>query len=264
MDKHFVIIGWFVVLSLWTSATFAAPAPIITSTQARNSVQDHSFGIGFTSSVVQRPFIGVDDQNASLPYLSYKYGRFYIEGLDAGYNLIANKTMTLDLLGTPRFYEVQASFAKNGELDGIDKTRPSYFAGLSTQFQSSSAIYTVQLLRDLLESDGNELVLQISKPFQLGKSFTFTTSAGAVYQDKNLVDYFYSVQTNETRPGRPQYDGKGTLNYNVTLNTSWYASKHIEILAQFKYELLGSGITDSPIIDEDTLYHLTFGAVYRF
>lgn len=37
----------------------------------------------------------------------------------------------IDLLATPRFYEVKAAFADDGELNGIDETKPTYLAGLS-------------------------------------------------------------------------------------------------------------------------------------
>jgi len=253
-----------IILLVWQINAYAAPAPIITSTQARDSRSDNTYGIGLTNSIAQRPFVGVDDQNTSLLYLSYKYKQFYIEGLDVGFNLYNDKTFYIDLLGTPRFYEVEPSFADNGELDGIDKTNPSYFAGLSFQITTKVATYTVQLLHDLLESDGNEAVIQVSKLIQLTKNFTLIPSVGLTYQDSKLVDYYYGVQPHEVSAERVQYSGQSSLNYNATINASWYVTKHIELLGQFKYDVLGDGITDSTIVDEDSLLSYTLGAVYRF
>lgn len=124
--------------------------------------------------------------------------------------------------------------------------------------------YTFQLLHDLIESNGNEIVVQASKSFQPGKTVTLTPSIGFTYQDEKLVDYYYGVQSNEVQPGRPKYQGKGAMNYNVTLNANLKVTKHIELLGQLKYEVLGSGITDSPIINEKNIYFFTVGAVYRF
>ena len=84
------------------------------------------------------------------------------------------------------------------------------------------------------------------------------------YQDDKLVDHYYGVQTNEVIAGRPLYVGQGSLNYNVTLNANWNVTKNIELLGQVKYEVLGDGITDSPIVDEDATYNFTVGVVYRF
>ena len=242
----------------------SAPAPIITSTQNLSDTQDHDFGIGLTSSIAKRPFVGVDDQFAALPYFSYRHNGFYIEGLDVGFNLVNNTDYSLDVLATPRFYEVKPSFADNGELDGIDSTKESYFAGLSMQRKTEEVIYTFQLLHDLLESDGNELVVQAAKQFQIVDSFSLTPSLGFTYQDDKLVDHYYGVQAKESGAGRPQYEGEDSTNYNVTLNANWLYSRNIELLGQVKYEVIGDGITDSPIVDEDAIYNFTVGAIYRF
>lgn len=244
-------------------SAFAAPTPIITSTQDKTR-EDSRFGIGFTNSNTRRPFVGVGTQDASLLYLSYQYKRFYIEGLDTGFNLYKNNDVMIDVLGTPRFYEVKPSFAKNGELTGIDRTKPSYFGGLSAQYKADDLIYTFQVLHDLVESDGNEYVFQLSKAFEINDAFTLTPSAGLVHQDAALVDYYYGVQAHEVAIGRPQYNGQSSLNYNVTLNASWDMTKNIELLGQVKYEKLGSGITDSSIVDEDTLTFFTVGLVFRY
>jgi len=72
------------------------------------------------------------------------------------------------------------------------------------------------------------------------------------------------VQAKESGAGRPQYEGEDSTNYNVTLNANWLYSRNIELLGQVKYEVIGDGITDSPIVDEDAIYNFTVGAIYRF
>lgn len=262
LSSFIVII--LLTLTYYTTPAYAAPAPIITSTLDKTDKEDHAFAIGFTASIAQRPFVGVDDQTTSLLYLSYKYKDFYIEGLDVGYTVFNTKTYNIDLIATPRFYEVEPAFAKNGELNGIDKTKPGYFAGISTQLTSQFAIYTFQILNDVQESKGNEIVLQASKSFNLNKKVTLTPSFGLTYQDANLVDHYYGVQTNEVAAGRPVYAGQSSVNYNATLNISWNLSKHIQVLGQLKYEVLGDGITNSPIVDETSVSFFTLGAIYRF
>lgn len=267
MKKYNVYLRFIlgIIISLNTTLNvFAAPAPIITSTQELSDKKENNFGIGFTSSIAERPFVGIDNQPASLLYISYKKDSFYIEGLDIGYSLHKNKTSSLNVLATPRFYEVKESFASNGELNAIDETKPSYFGGLSSQIKINIFTYTFQILHDLIESNGNEFVAQASKSFNINKDLIVTPSVGFVYQDDKLVDHYYGVQTNEIIAGRPLYAGKGSLNYNATLNASWSATKHIDLLGQVKYEKLGSGITNSPIVNKDSVLFFTLGAVYRF
>ncbi len=244
--------------------TQAAPVPIETSTLDIQSKSEYSLGIGFTSSVAERPFVGVDNQKASLPYIAYHYKDFYIEGLNIGFKLINNKDYNLELLATPRFYEIDAESAPNGSLAGIDKTRPTYFAGISTRFHYDIAVLTVQLLTDIKESDGSELVINLSKAFNLTPNLTLSPLIGLTAQDSKLVDHFYGVQANESRPGRPVYNGQSSLNYHAAITASWKITRQIQLLGQVKHEKLGTGISDSPIISDDSIETVAFGAVYYF
>ncbi len=252
----------FLILFVSTSVN-AAPAPIITSTMDADMI-NKSPGIGYTISTAQRPFVGVDDQKTSLPYFSYRYKDFYIESLDIGYNITRQKGFSLDVLATPRFYERKDSFADNNELEGISETSETYLAGISSQFHMDYGVLTLQLLYDVIESNGIEAVAVASKTFDVTKTFKFTPSIGLSYQDAKLIDHFYGVQSNEARIGRSAYDGEPSLNYNVTFNASWEVHEHVELLGQFKYEWLGDGITDSSIVDQDSLYFLTAGIVFRY
>ena len=242
----------------------AAPVAIETSTLDKDAGNTTNYGIGFTSSFAQRPFVGVDVQDASLPYFSLRYKDFYVEGLNIGYRIWTNDKFLVDVLATPRFYEVKSSFADNNQLDGIEETKRTYFAGVSTQYAAKHLTFTLQVLTDVIESDGSEFVVTGSKAVKLGKSFTLTPTAGITYQDSKLVDHFYGVQDNEVATGRPAYGGEDSTNFHVSLTGVWDTTKHIQLLGQLKYEKLGGGIGDSPIIDDTDIVTLALGLVYRF
>lgn len=250
--------------ALLSSTVFASPAPIIVSTINADS-GDKSPKIGFTLSTAKRPFVGIDDQNTILPYFSYRNKDFYIESLDLGYNLVRKDGVSLDVIATPRFYERREGFADNDELDGTNRTRETYFAGLSSQIHLNDyGALTLQVLYDVIESNGIESVAQLSKTFAVSETFKFIPSIGINHQNSVLVDYFYGVNSDEVLPNRTAYNGASSINYNVTLNASWEIAKNIELLAQFKYEIIGEGITESSIVDEDELYFFTTGLVFRY
>jgi len=242
----------------------AAPVPVETSALDRSLRADTNIGLGFTTSVAQRPFIGVDNQSTSLPYVVFGYKNFYIEGLNVGYKLLDKQDMSVEFLATPRFYEVKSTFADNGELNGIGETRPTYLFGVSAQYRLKPATLTLQALADIPESEGNEIIATASKAFKLGPAFTIVPAVGVTYQDADLVDHFYGVQANEVAANRNEYSGNGSTNYHLSLTTIWDAGKHIQLLGQVKYEALGSGITDSPIVDEDSIVTAVVGAVFLF
>lgn len=245
-------------------ALLAAPVPVDTSALDRSQRSDTQFGIGYTRSVAERPFVGVNSQTTSLPYIVLNYKDVYIEGLNIGYKLWEGQDVSVDALATPRFYEVKTSFASGGELDGIDKTNPTYLAGISTQFRSKPATFTLQLLGDLLESDGYEFVASVSKAYKFSDTITVAPAIGITYQDSKFVDHFYGVQANEVNVNRPEYGGNASTNYYISVTTLWNANKHFQLLAQVKYELLGSGTTDSPIVNEDSIATAVIGGVYLF
>lgn len=251
-------------LPLFSNGPLAAPVPVQTSTLDKALQTESKYGIGFTSSITQRPFVGVAPQDTTLIYLKFRYKDFYVEGLDVGYTLFNTDDVTVDLLATPRFYEVEPAFAEGGELDGIDTTRRTYFAGISTQYRTKPATLTFQVLTDLFESDGIEIVATASKAFRPGAKFILAPTVGITYQDSELVDHFYGVQPNEVTIGRPAYGGHSSTNFNVLLTGVWDVHKHVRLLSQIKYEVLGSGITNSPIVDEDSISSILVGFVYLF
>lgn len=242
----------------------AAPVPVDTSALDRSQRSDTQLGIGYTLSTAERPFVGVNSQTTSLPYIVLSYKDVYIEGLNIGYKLWEKQQVSVDVLATPRFYEVKESFASGGELNGIDKTNPTYLAGISAQYRSKPVTFTLQLLGDFLESDGYEFVASASKAYKVNDAITLAPALGVTYQDADFVDHFYGVQANEVNVNRPEYGGNASSNYHLSVTTFWNASTHIQLLAQIKYESLGSGTTNSPIVDEDSIVTAVIGAVYLF
>ena len=254
---------FFILILLIPVCAITAPVAIETSRIDRSN-QDGRFGLGGTVSVAQRPFLGIDDQQTSLPYLSFAYKDFYIEGVNIGYTLSKQTDYKFDLLVTPRFYESKPAFASGSELQGINVTKPTILGGVSAQYNIDPVTITLQFYRDLLESNGLEAVTSISKGFALSKTFTLTPTLGFTWQNSELIDHFYGVQSNEVLAERPLYKGGASINYNTSLTSSWNVSRNIELLAFVKYEILGDGITNSPIVDEDSILLSAFGAVYRF
>ena len=253
-----------IILLVTASMAHAAPVPVDTSALDRSITGDNRFGLGATTSIAERPFVGVDNQTTSLPYIKYRYKDFYIEGTNLGFTLSKSEFTSFELLATPRFYEVKASFADNGELNGIDETKPTYLAGVSAQYHFNSVTLTMQLLADVAESDGYEFILGASQTYKPHADVTIAPGIGITYQDSELVDHFYGVQANEVATGRPLYKADSSANPYLSVTAIWQASKHIQLLGQLKYEQLDSGITDSPIVDEDSIVTSVIGAVYLF
>lgn len=255
-----------VISVLFVTSSLAMAAPTAINTPLSRAPLDNTshFGIGATTSITERPFVGVDAQNEGLPYFSLRYKRFSVEGLDAGLDLFKTDHSVVGLLVTPRFYEVTAGFADNGELNGIDTTHRTAFAGVSYDYQHGMFQLSANALKDIgNESEGLEASLTASYGINWG-DVTVAPSLGLIWQDGRLVEHFYGVDDDETAPGRPAYGEHSSLNYQAALTAIWTPGKHWHFLAIVKEDYLGEGIADSPIIDERSLTSVAIGGIFYF
>jgi len=259
--------GWGLaaILGLWSGLAAAAPVTVDGAAVRELAGDAVGLGVGATTSLNQRPFVGVDAQQESLPYFSWEKGYFAIEGLDISLDAWRGEGQSFGLLATPRFYEVKDSFAKDGELDGIEATSDTWFAGLNYRLALPADLHLVaSALYDVGgESDGVEAALSVNRPVRLG-SVSLVPALGLVWQDSQLVTHFYGVDADEVAPGRPLYEDEASLNLQASLTAQWRPGRHWRLLGAVKAERLGDGIADSPIIDDRQLLSGLVGVVYQF
>lgn len=266
MYRFTLFLGVAAVLSLAcvSGTVMAAPATVDSSAVREVVDEELRFGVGATTSINQRPFIGVGSQQESLPYFSFRFGRIAMEGLDLTVDLITPERQTLALIVTPRFYEMKSSFADGGELMGIEETSDTWFAGLNYRVQIGDYHLITSALKDVGgESAGTEIMVALNRPYRFGH-FALVPSAGLVWQDKKLVEHFFGVDADEVAIGRPAYGDHSSLNYQISATALWQVHRQWQVLAALKAEQLGGGIADSPIIEDDQVNSALLGVVYRF
>lgn len=268
--NFFHIGGLLAVLCLYPlSSALAAPVTIdgaaVREINEEPGKGQSRLGVGVTSSLNERPFVGVDRQQESLPYFSWSGGGFAVEGLDFTFDVWrSEEQQVFGLVVTPRFYEVKASFADGNELDGIESTSETWFAGLNHRVRwghysvLSSALYDVGG-----ESDGTELIVSMNRLFHNG-NVSLIPAVAVVWQDARLVEHFYGVEGAEVRPGRAAYGDRDSINVQGSFTVQWQPSSHWRLLGAAKLERLGDGINDSPIVDDRALVSGLLGLVYQF
>lgn len=87
---------------------------------------------------------------------------------------------------------------------------------------------------------------------------------GLQWKDKSLVDYYYGIDGDDNVDESLHYQGRSTitpffgitLNYNI--NDDWVFK------ASVKQQFLGSGITDSPLIEKGDVTYFFIGGIYVF
>lgn len=246
---------------LFTQAAVAAPVSINTS-QIDNGEASSTFSIGVTPSTTSRPYEGVGDQSAALPYLSARVGNFYIEGLDIGYNLSSKDKFSWGFVAVPRFLGYQEKYSPR--LAGLDDTHYSYHGGLSLNLNSGFGNLNVQALTDLLnESGGTEVIGTLSHSYEVG-TVTLTPAVSINWQDSDLIDHYYGVNASQATINRSAFDGDSTLNTAIALTADYDFNHHFRIIGQIRADQYGSEIEDSPLVDSDSTTSTTLGLLYSF
>lgn len=249
------------IVGIVSQAAIAAPVSINMS-QIDGDKADDTFSIGVTRSTTSRPYEGIGDQSATLPYFSARSGDFYIEGLDIGYKLSSKNKLRWDLVAVPRFLGYEENDSPN--LNGLDETHYSYHGGLSVNWDSGFGNLNVQALTDLLnESGGSEIIGTLSHSYTLG-DLSLTPAISINWQDSELTDHYYGVKASQATINRPAYDGGNSLNTAISLTVNYELNKHFSLIGQVRADQYGSEIEDSPLVDSDNTTSTTLGLVYSF
>ncbi|OVE76809.1 hypothetical protein BVX98_04655 [bacterium F11] len=221
------------------------------------------WNVGVGAMYLNRPYRGAGDRFIPLPILAYWGPRFSLLGPRAGYKLIRRKALSLTFTTAYRF----AGYDPDDSpfLQGMEKRKDTISIGLTAGYSFSHQIKTeLRYEMDALSRNhGKQVTLEISKSFQRQR-WSVSPSAGLVYQDANLTDYYYGVGPAESRSNRPAFGGKDSLNQTLGLSLRHRLNQRTTLMAGVTLEYLNQKITDSPIINKNHRSTTRAGLLYRF
>jgi outer membrane protein len=237
---------------------------ILTMPISANAEEDLKLlGMGVITST--SPYRGVGIKTFAIPIMSWDYKSFYVKGVEVGYRFFENETLTLSIIGAPRFMGYSSD--DSTDLNGMADRRMSVDVGLKAGFKlplGENVVLGVKVLTDAASRhDGQDAEISVSKLFR-SEYFRFTPSVGARYQSSRMVDYYYGVEANEVRAGRPEYEPGQAMNYFGKVLFSFGVSRNWIVVTMASVEFLGSDIKKSPIVDEDHLLTGVVGLTRRF
>jgi len=248
---------YFVLFSVIVSGAFAED-------QTAQPRERFSAGVGLM--VVDKPHKGGDTDVLGIPLFFYQKDRFVLSGLRASYYFIYDEKWSLSLIGAPRFegYDDDESTA----LNGMDDRERTYEAGLQLSRMFDWGTISVQALTDLCgRHRGQEVQLTYRRKFDDVLRFDgldLTPRVGINWRSKQLNDYYYGVEGSEAMAGRPEYHAGDSMGVLAGLRADYPVGEKWNLFGAVNVEWLGSEITDSPIVDEDTRVSFMFGAMYEF
>lgn len=254
---------------------FTCLVPFIYSVQvlANNQVTDIPFsgiepgsvGLGAGRRIGTSPYKYIEtvssllnDKNSDLvPLYLYEGKYFFARGTSAGLHLYKSQ-LQLDLLAHYRFDRLETD--ANEFYNGVNERQQTTEGGLALTVAGLNLTW----LNDL-QSRHNGQEVSLTYRFNWNKgNFQLSPYVSLIYQDSDLVNYYYAVSDEESRSDLPVYTTGSTNINRVGINTTYYLLENWLLFLNLSVENLGSEIYNSPLVDRDRLNSAYLGFSYTF
>jgi len=246
---------------IFVTAVVTAALPAAQS-ETQAEPEKSKFFVGAGAVISSKPYEGIRSKVYGVPILGYEGERLYLRGISGGYRLLMYKGWSVGPMLRPRFEGYEAS--DSPVLSGMDDRKRTLDGGVDLSWRTDWGLLSTVFLTDLLgEHDGQEVEISYTALFAYA-GFDFVPSAGLRWRSGDVVDFYYGVRADEARPGRPAYTPEATLTPVVRLAVRRKLSRHWGLLLGFQYEWLDDEISDSPIVEDNTILSLLVGAAYAF
>lgn len=228
-------------------------------------LNDYSLGVSYSSS--QSPYAGARNSRIAYPYLtSFRDSTMTSDWLllrdgDIGVRWISESGWELGVVG--RLETLSLGTNESDQLLGVADRRWTIELGPTIGWRGWPVHVNFKTYAEVTDRHhGNISYLIFSLPLKLDRGFVVPTIE-LTHQDRDYVDYYYSVSSAEETPTRPTYSGDAATNLAVRLRAGYALSDKWLLSAGVGFENLDSPITDSPIVGRDHIWSANIGLAYN-
>lgn len=217
----------------------------------------NSIGIGALWNT--EPYRGLDNEAWVFPTFTWRSGRFFVRETGLGFQVAGDDRWSVDAFAELRLEGYDAD--DSDFLAGMDDRDSSLDAGVALVRRSSTlGKFAFSVAHDTLgRHDGYQADVTWSKRTDFG-----IPSVRVAYYSSSLADYYYGVESNEARPGRPAYAPGASVLVNANYSLGGPINDRWVWLANVGVDFYPSDIRDSPIIEDSRRIYVFAGASYRF
>lgn len=247
-------------LSLLTACLAALPAARAESPP--DEAARYGWGLGIVVGAIDSPYKGSDNETRMLPTVSYENPWVRVNGLSAD--------LKLGRAG-PFSFALGARYSMAGYeeddatiLAGMEERKGGLWLGPSMDWRAGDFRLSAEVLGDVSgHSKGQQFRLGLDRSFRLG-AIRLTPRIAAVWRDKKHNNYYYGVRDDEARADRPSYQAKSSTNLELGLHGGYSLGRQHLIFLDVNATRYGSGVTDSPLVDQSSSVGMAVGYLYRF
>lgn len=255
-----------VLLNLALGSNAHAQATTASDTAANVAPADadssSKLSLGLGAGIARSPYRDYGNKTSALPLLIYDSKYFHFAGTGADFKLGSYQQFDFTLRAKYSNDGYQSSDA--AILNDMHERKDAIWLGGTAVWHAPWAKLTAEWLKDASGySQGQTFKLNAERGFRLGRVL-LTPHLGVAWYDKNDVDYYYGVRQDEATASRSAYTGKSTINTSIGLRTGLRLTTTQSLFLDATATHLGSGITDSPLVDHATVPSLRMGYLYQF
>jgi MipA family protein len=207
-------------------------------------------------------YVGYHSRVTPFPLFSYRYDRFFVSGVTAGYVAVNNDAFTMSLVLLPQTMRLRSS--DSPQLAGLQPRQWSIDGGLTLSSSRTWGTVSLSALQDVLaRNKGTQLGLRYGYPIPLGGG-VLSPGVGVTWESANLTRYYYGISNAEALPDRPAYSPGSASNPSAGLSYAHPISTRCRLTASADYTHFDRSIRQSPIIDKSNVMGFTLAFTYSF
>jgi len=236
---------------LTATTAYADDSNIDRQTETAMPRQKNMYGLGV--GMIPKTSGSKDFRTIVMPVINANYGeRFYINGLQAGVWLLESddKRLRFGMSADARF----GWDADDGKLTkGMHDRDFSVDIGPILRWQTEYGTINAQWGFDAGgASKGQNIQLQFIRSLYRSENFRLNGMVGLQWNDKKFNDYYYGVNADEVRSGRPSYNAGAGVQYQLGINGIYSVKKDHALFFGVVANRLSNEQGDSPIIETKT------------
>ena len=228
--------------------------------------RDVRWVLGGGGVVYNNAYRGEDQSGGLFPNIRYNGDRFFIK--NATFNVALGQfgafSTGLTLSPDRGFLSDEDDYRDNTQLAGLQERDATIEGGFYVNHTTALGRANLRVLSDLgHEHDGETATLSYIFDLKAG-SWHINPVVGLHWMSDQKTNHYYGVSLSESNAQRSAYTSGSALNAFFALRTRYEFSTHWDIGIEAGVTRLDSGISESPIVDEEYSTHGAISVSYNF
>ena len=234
---------------------------ILASNNASADGLSASTFIGFGET----PYKNTSSDNTPLPFIQYDSDNWYIKGTNIGAYLTKSREHQLSIFAGYSPFKFDPQDSNDIQMRRLDDRYTTGILGVDYTHYSRSGIVSAKLTHDFLDVyNGLNADLSYGLMFPLN-NIRIMPKAGITWSSSDFNDYYFGISSAEAnRSGLDAYDADASITPYLSVTTIVTLSERVSLMLNADARFLPSEVTDSPMVDKDTIYGGSVGLSYTF